>query len=335
MSINMLDIAKKLNISLMTVSRALNGKGYVKKETRKKILETAEELGYIQNALAKGLALNKTFNIGLVITDISNPFYSKITKVIQEEALKKGYHLTLFNTNENVEAEKEALYTIMEQRCDGALLTTASKDFNLVCDLKKKGLPIVLLNRRPNRDDLDFVVCDNKKGAFLATDYLLQLGHENIAHITGSTFISSVKEKIEGYEAAFNKKGLKMNKRLIYETELSLMGSYRTTLEMLKDNLNITAIFTYTDWMAIGVIKALNEKNIKIPDHISLIGYDNIEISPYLEIPLTTIDMPISLMGKKAIEILLERINANIEIDKVFNKIYKPALIERKSCKKL
>lgn len=331
----MRDIAKKLNISLMTVSRALNDKGYVKEKTYKKILETAKELGYIPNALAKGLALNKTFNIGLVITDISNPFFSKTTKVIQEEALKNGYHITLFSTNESLEAEKEALYTIMEQRCAGVLLTTTSKDFSLVYDLKKKGLPIVLINRRPNREDLDYVVCDNKKGAFLAINYLLELGHRNIAHITGAPFISSVSEKTEGYKAAFKKKGLDINPKLIFESEISLRGSYDTTLKVLDSNPEITAIFTYTDWMAIGVMKALNERNIKIPKDISLVGYDNIEVSQFLKVPLTTIDQPINLMAKKAIEILLSMINSKGENGKVYNKIYQPVLIERKSCRKI
>lgn len=335
MPVNMLDIAKKLNVSLMTVSRALNNKRYVKEETYKKILEAAEELGYIPNALAKGLALNKTFNIGLVITDISNPFYSKITKIIQEEALKNGYHLTLFNTNESMEAEKEALYTIMEQRCDGVLLTSASRDFSLVYELREKGLPVVLMNRRPNKDDLDFVVCDNKKGAFLATNYLLQLGHRNIAHITGASFISSVSEKIEGYEAAFNEIGLEINPQFIFESEISLMGSYTTTLKILDSNPEITAIFAYTDWMAVGVIKALNERGIRVPEDMSLVGYDNIEISPYLGTPLTTIDLPINSMGKKAMEILLGRINSKKKNEKVSNKIYQPILIERKSCRKM
>jgi LacI family transcriptional regulator len=332
MSVKMLDIAKKLNVSLMTVSRTLNNKGYVKEETKRKILKVAEEMGYIPNALAKGLALNKTFNIGLVITDISNPFYSTITKVVQEEASRNGYRLTMFNTNEDFKIEEEALNSIMAQRCDGALLTSASKDFRHVYDLQKNKFPIVLLNRKPDVEDLDYVVCDNKRGAFLAIEYLLKLGHRNIAHLTGPSYITSVREKIDGYNMAFNKKGLEINPELIFETEISLKGSYKATIKALKKNPYITAIFTYTNWMAIGAYRALEETGKKIPDDISVIGYDNIKVSSLLSAPLTTIDIPIRPMGRKAIDILLKKINGE---NNQFHKIYKPVLIERKSCREI
>ena len=331
MSVKLEDIAKELGISMMTVSRALNNTGYVKKETRTKVLKAAKEMEYVPNVLARGLVIKKTFNIGLIITNISNPFYARITRVIQEEALRNGYRLILFNTNENINLEKEALYSLREQRCDGVLLTSTESDYSHIIDLKKKGLPIVLINRRPKKINVDFVVCDNKKGGYLATSYLLSMGHKKIAHITGPTYITSVKEKIDGYKMAYKDYNIRINPKLIFETELTVDGAYKATLEMIEDHPDITAVFAYTDWMTIGVIKALQEKNVKIPGEISIVGYDNIDVSPYLKVPLTTIDLPIGLMGKKSVEILLKKINGVEESSKIIGKIYQPKLIKRKS----
>lgn len=335
MSIKLEDIAKELGLSLMTVSRALNNKGNVKKETYTKIIKLAKEIGYVPNILARNLATNKTYNIGLVISDISNPFYAKITRVIQDIAYKKGYNITLFNTNEDTNLEKEALHSIIGQRCDGVLITSTEREQNYLADLNKYNLPVILINRRPKNNNISYVVCDNKKGGYLATTYLLGLGHRNIAHITGPPRITSVKDKIDGYIKAYKDYGLRANKDLIFMNEISMESAYKNTIKILKHDIKITAIFSYTDWMSIGVLKALKENNIKIPDDISLVGYDNLEFSSYLKAPLTTIDLPITQMGKKSIEFLLEKINNKELSNRIIRKVYEPKLIIRESCRKL
>jgi LacI family transcriptional regulator len=335
MPINIKDIAKELGISAMTVSRALNNKGRINSKTRSKILSTAERMGYVPNALARGLVLNKTFTIGMVISNIANPFYASIARVVQKEATARGYRLILLNTDENTDREKEALYSLRELRCDGALLTPTEQDYSHIVESVHSGMPIVLINRRPDKVKMDFVVCDNVKGAYLATTHLLELGHRRIAHITGPSYITSVAEKIKGYKTAFADRDLEPDPDLIFQTELTLEGAYQKTLDILDHHGDTTAVFAYSDRMSIGIMKALMEKQRNIPGDISIVGYDNIDISPYMRVPLTTVELPTGLLGKQALEILFKKMEEAGKSSDIVARVLPPKLIERQSCRKI
>ena len=333
MSIKLDDIAKELDLSIMTISRALNDTGHVNAQTKKKIIETAEKIGYVPNIIAKNLALNKSNDtIGLIISNINNPFYAKLTYAVQKEALKCGFSIMLFNTNEELSSERKALSIIKENRCSGALISSVGNNEDFIKKCRSSSFPIIMVTRESMDNDLDFYGFDLYKGAYLATSHILSRGHKKIAHIAGPLFLNSVQEKIRGYIDALTKHNAKISKDYIIETEITKDGGYNATKELISKNTDITAILIYCDWMAIGVLKALRELNKKVPEDISLVSFDNIEILSFLNIFLTSVDLPINTVARNAVETIVEKIKTHTVTDRIY-KSFKPELIIRESVK--
>ena len=332
MAVTLKEIAKKLGVSPITISRALGEKGNVKESTRLRIENTAREMGYIKNVSARNLVLKRSSNsIGLIISNISNPFYAHMTQIMQTEALKRGYSLTLFNTMEDDQIEKKALQTLREDRCAGALISLVGKSEEHIIESSFQDFPMIMLNRRPRSDSLDFIVCDVYKGACLAVSHLVKLGHTKIAHITGPDYTSSVEEKLRGYRDTLERNGAAFNPDYIIRRSLTLEGGYSGMKELRARHPGITAVFVFCDWMAIGVLKALQDMNLRVPEDMSVVGFDNIEISPVLRVPLTTIDLPVSVLSRDAIKELIHKIEKGHQNHKT-RIILQPHLVLRSSC---
>ncbi len=302
------DIAKKAGLSKTTISRALNDKPDVSPETKDRILRIAKDLGYTPNLLAKSLRSRKSKTMGIIIADISNPFFASVAKVVEDAARKKGYSIILCNTDEEYEEEQEAIQTLLEKRVDGILIAPVqTKDQNIV-ELKRRKIPFVLLGRHFDILEADYVITDDIQGAFSATKYLIKKGHKKILFVNGPLHISSAKERLAGYKRAFLENGIRYEDKLVRSGAVRMEDGYRIMKEILDNKDNITAVFAYSDLVAFGAMKALREANLKIPEQIAVVGYDDIEFASSLEIPLTTVCIPKRQLGKEAVRVLDDKI---------------------------
>lgn len=303
------DIAREVGISTTTVSRALNNKDAISPSTRKRILELAKQMDYTPNAIARGLKASRSATIGVVITDISDPFFPPIVKGIEKAARQEDYHLILSNTDENYQMEEEALETLIERRVDGLLVTPVQTSFQDIVELKKKKIPFVLLCRHFNFEllETDYVCTDDVEGALLATTHLIEKGHRRILFINGPTYVSSAKERVAGYKRALLEAGVKLDESLIREGAIKMEDGYRIMKKELKKPPRFTAVFAYSDFVALGAMKALKETNLKIPQDIALMGYDDIDVVSFLENPLTTTRIPKYELGMEGFKLLVKK----------------------------
>jgi LacI family transcriptional regulator len=335
MSATMSDIAKMCGVSLTTVARALKNKGEISQSTKERILRIAREMDYAANVPARILAGGKSNIIGLVVADNSNPYYAKLIRGVEDTAKQNGYGVILYNTDETMDLELSAHQMLIENHVDGLLITSLISGRKPLENLQKRNIPYVLLNRYIEGFEADSIRSENRLGAYLVTSHLCKNGHKRIVHITGNEIISSVRERIDGYKQALSENGIAFDPNLILQCDLKLMGGYMCAAQAIEHILpSPTAIFAYSDLIATGVLKALNEKGIKVPDRMAVAGYDNIEFSPFLEPSLTTVDQFAYKIGEYGMQILLEKMNLEMGEERESKEmIIKPELIIRHSSK--
>lgn len=315
-------------MSSATVSRALTGRGYVREELREKILQVARELDYQPNSLARGLITKQSYTIGLVLPDITNPFFPAVARGVEDVAQRNGYNVILCNTDGNPRKEASYLGVLRSKQVDGVIFTTSQVSARHVERLLDAGTPVVLADRRV-KIDCDFVVVDNIEGAYLATQHLIALGHSAIGVITGPQKVTTSTERIEGYRRALQESGVKMRDELILEGDYRQHSGYRHAKSLLKLGDPPTAIFACNDLMAIGVLAALEEEGIRVPEEVAVVGYDDTLLASVVRPGLTTVAQPKYEMGAIACELLIDRIRAK---DRPTQQvILKPQLIIRES----
>jgi len=333
MSTTIKQIAKNLGIGYATVSRALNNHGYVKKETKEKILKRAAELNYRPNNIARSLVLGKTKNIGFIASELTNPFFSPVIKAIEETITPKGYLLIIGDTEWSPKIETDYVGTFLENRVEGMIITPLQTTNKHIIELKKSKTPFVLLDKCIGGIKTDFVNFDNVKGAYNAVNYLISLGHKRIAYISyGKLKGLPSYYRYTGYRKALTDAGIKIDRNLVYETERvesEIEYGYMATKELIK--YKPTVIFAFDDMVAIGCFKSLKELGIKVPEDMSLLGVDDIEMAQYLEVPLTTLKSPCYELGKRATEILFNRIEGNGKRG-YYEEYISPELVIRNSC---
>ena len=310
MTANMDDLAKYCGVSITTVSRALRNKGEISKETKEKILAAAKELNYVPNIPARILAGGHSNTVGLIVADNSNPYYAELIHGAEDYAKDYGYGVILYNTNEEAELELKGHQMLLENKVGGLLITSIISGKEPLENLEKKKIPFVLLNRYLENYPTDWIRGNNELGAYLVTKHLCSHGHKRILHISGNESISSVRERLQGYIKALKENGCAFDPNLVYHCDLKLESGYEMTLKALKElDPQPTAIFAYSDLLAIGVLKALHELKKRVPDDIALAGYDNIEYSPFIEPSLTTVDQFAYAIGSEGMRVLIEKIN--------------------------
>jgi len=329
------DVAKRAGVSVMTVSRVINGSKNVSESTRKKVLKAIEELGYVPNSVARSLVLKKTSTIGLVISDITNPFFTTIARGVEDTAISEHYTVIICSTDENPEKELMYVEVLAKSKVDGVIYASASGKKAPLKSLFLKNIPIVLIDRTiEGVNDLDIVRGDSVYGAYLLTKHLIELGHKRIGIVVGSTFISTARDRVEGYKKALNEAKIPIDDSLIKISERSKFSKedgYRLTKELLEIKDPPTAVFGGNNLMAIGAMLAIKEKGLEIPDDISLVSFDDIESLSEVYPFLTVVKQPAYTMGVLAAELLIRRIE---NIDKIQEKreiMLTPELIIRKS----
>lgn len=324
-----IDIARISGYSKSTVSKVLRNEPYVKKSTKKKILKEIKKVGYQPDEIARSLVLKKPSNfIGLIISDTSNPFFAEVVSGVEAEAKKRDCNVILCNTNYIETEEARYIDMLLRNRAIGILLATATiNDYN-VKHLIKINYPLVLIARGVKSVKTDIVSIDNFEVAKTAVNYLIQKGHRKIAHFTVTEKVLSLIQRLEGYKSALKSNNIKMDYNLIFRNEMSIEGGYKSASELLKLKEKPTAIFAADDLVAIGAMNFFLEKNKKIPEDISIIGFDNIKFSGIRQINLTTVNQPKFEMGEKSVKILFKKINGGSNY-KPINYILKTKIIER------
>lgn len=332
MSVTIKDIAEKAKVSTATVSRALYNTGYIKEETRKRILEVAEELEYRKHKESKTPKI-KTNVVGVIVSDITNPFFTQVVRGIEDVLNPAGYSLLLCNGDENVEKEKNYLKVLLNKKVDGIILTPAGGDHKAVREVANKEIPLVLIDRLIESLNVDGVIIDNVSGAYDATSHLIFEGYRRIAVIAGSLRTMTAKERLEGYKKALQDAGIEFDENLVENGRYTQEGGYKAA-KTLMERAHPDAIFIANNVMTTGALLALKELKIKIPEEVGIVGFDDLEWALLIDPPLTTVSQPIYTIGSTAAQLLLRRLSRAAKIKKEVI-ILKPRLVVRESSKKL
>lgn len=326
MTVTIKDIAKACNVSYSTVSRVLNSKYVRKTEKTEEILAVAKSLGYKPNKIAVQLVKNKTNMIGLLIPDIANPHYPEITKWVEDAAGDAGYQVFLCNTD--WDANKEIAYrdSLIEKRVAGLIVMPVSDESHTI--FKGLNVPVVFLGSRTEEPDISYVVMDNVKAAFDATEHLILKGHRNLAYIGRKVTNFTSSDRSKGFEMAIEKYKIpKKNTTIIQSDSYNLEGGYRATKRLLEAKNPPTAIVAFSDFLAIGVIQAIEEKDLIVGQDVAVVGFDDILFSGLQKISLTTFTPMKQDLARKSVDIILHKNEYNIESR--MRVMLSPKLIER------
>lgn len=327
------DVAKLAGVSPSTVSRTLSNRIFVEEETRRKVLKAVEELNYHPSIMAKGLKEGKTYSIGFMVPDINSLFYPMVMKAVEKCAADKGYSLILMNNDESIEKEQQALNSIASRGLDGVICMSVEDEVtHLELFQSERRIPVVLINRNVS-DQMSSVSIDDEHGGYVMTKYLLDQGHTRIAGVFGSFEKLRFRARYNGCKKAMEEYGIKdFQKYFLYNVD-SIEEAYYRTKELLSGEDRPTAIFAAMDILAIGIYSGISNSGLKIPEDISVVGFDNILMSQYMLPPLTTYQTPVAEIAAKSVELLMKQMD---EPDCVREcAVRQGTLMERKSVKRI
>lgn len=328
------DIAKQLNVTPATVSRALSNHPAISIKTKEAVQKMASRLKYKKNTIAASLQSGKTNFIGVIIPSAEITFFGSVVHGIESIANLNGYNILIYQSNENMEHEAKGIETFLSARVDGILASIAkdTTDFNHFLEVKARNIPLVFFDRTNDKLGLPSVVIDDFKGAFLATEHLIQQGYKRIAHITAPQHIKIWNTRLKGYKKALSTYKIPFDPSLIFVGNISI-ESGKEAVKYFFDKPNPPdAIFAVEDFTALGVIKELKDRNIKIPEEVGVIGFANELFAEHISPALSTVDQQTVLMGKESIILLLELISGKEKIESSQRKvILEPIPIFRES----
>jgi DNA-binding LacI/PurR family transcriptional regulator len=327
MAVTLKDVAREAGVNLSTASRSVSGAYGVHKTTRAKVLAVAERLNYQPNRVARGLVTGRSHTLGLVISDVRNPFFAEVARGAEDAAYAAGYDLVLCNSDLDPAKQMRYIRSLLAKRVDGVLMNSVGGlDKADQEELAGAGIPIVLLNRPAGDLGFSTVTADNFQGGFLAGQYLAQLGHCTIAHLTGPRQHGNLTDRARGFFKAVQS-GPHNIPAVVLHGRQSFQGGYEMMQKLLARRPGITAVFAGNDAIAFGAIRAVLEAGLSVPEDQSIIGFDNVELSSIIHPPLTTIEQPKYEMGRAAVEILLKQSNMPE------HRVLGVELIERQSCR--
>ena len=320
------DIAKSANVAASTVSYVLNGTKSVKPETRERILKIMQDMDYQPSIVARSLKTKKTLTIGIIVPDISNIFFIEIVRGIEDISHKHGYSVILCNTGEDRQKEIKYLNTLINKDIDGLIFLGTGKNRQILRN--NKDIPVVIVDRKLG-EGFCSVMIDNVKGGFIAADYLLKKNGPEMAFITGPLAISTYFDRMTGYMNALKAHNCEFNEELVIECRVSHEGGYEAVESLLKREINVKSVFAANDLIALGAMRALIKKGIRIPEEVSIIGYDDIPAASIVTPALTTVEQPKYSMGEKAAGLLFGQINKQDLSD--MHVVLEPRLIVRET----
>jgi LacI family transcriptional regulator len=309
--VTMSDVAHEADVSLMTVSRVLNGKGDVSPETRQRILDVIARLDYRPSSVARSLVTQRTGTIGLVVPDNANPFFSEVARGVEHAAYTLGYNVFLCNTDEDVHREKAVLRSLEDKRVDGVVLCSSRLEDEELRAVVARHPAMVLVNRRLDGGDVAAVLVDDELGGRMATEHLLGSGRRRVGFLTGPMASRSGRQRVAGYLAAFSAADVPHSSAWMCPCAPTVEGGRQATRELLGAHPGLTALLCYNDLVAVGALQACAELDCTVPGQLAVVGFDDIPLAALVTPPLTTCRAPRYELGCEAMRLLLDRINAS------------------------
>ncbi|MEW9673856.1 LacI family DNA-binding transcriptional regulator [Ammoniphilus sp. 3BR4] len=329
MKVTIYDVAREAGVSIATVSNLINNKGHVGKKTKKHVLEVMGRLNYQPNFLASALTGKQTYTLGLVLPDISNPYYGQLARAIESKAIELGYSVILCSTYHDDDRTQRYISLLQQKKVDGIMIGTGESD-NLLDQLHKLEIPIALVGRDISSLSVTSVLVDDFLGGYLATKHLVELGHTKIAIITEDLNVFNTNERLRGYKFALEEADIPFCDQLLKTCDFTVEDGKARTVELLENSsIRPSAVFACNDLLGIGVIQAAKEMGLQVPADLSVVGFDNIMFAAYTDPALTTVSQPIDQIGMKAVDLLVDEINNKEEIKQ--RVTIRPQLVIRQS----
>ncbi len=310
------DVAKVAGVSVNTVSRALGNRGYVRKDTKEKVLKVAQELGYTRNCAATALRTKHSGIVGVVVVDNSNPFYAELVKGIESEARKNGYSIILINTDRSYENEVKAIQTLLQRRVDGLIICAVQSRTDDIKELVDKKIPNVIVGSKLDGIKTNYIHSDDELGGYIAAKYLIETGHKNILFLNAFDYKYAARMREKGVRKAIEEVGKSVKLTVISSLE-GFENAYEKFKQLLSEKIAFDSVICYNDIYAIAVVKASKEFGLKIPEDFSVIGFDDIEFSSVVSPPLTTVRIDKTVLGAEAFRALIKSIKEDITTELV------------------
>ncbi|WP_458122771.1 LacI family DNA-binding transcriptional regulator [Paenibacillus sp. Z3-2] len=307
--ITIYDIAKKANVSAMTVSKVINHTGRISSATRERVQQVIDELGYIPNSNARSLVLQRTQMLSLLITDITNPFYTTLARGAEDAAHLRGYRLLFGNSDEDYDKEKDYVDAILSTRVDGVLFAPAGdRSLTHLKQLQERNIPFVFLDRTVPGITSDIIAGDSREGAIDLIRYLVQLGHRRIALVNGSSEVSTARLREEGYVEGLREAGAGTDPELVLRTGYRDFSDEEGLDRLLSQPEPPTAIFAANNMLAIGVIRLLRKRGLRVPNDFSVVCFDDLDLASAFDPFLTVAAQPAYDFGFRGVQMLIDRI---------------------------
>ena len=328
------DVAKAAGVSVATVSRVINKSPKASASSIEAVTKAMSELGYRPNAAARALVNQSTETMGVLVSDVSDPFFGTLVKAVDMVAHQNGKHVLIGNGYHNEEGERQAIELLINNRCDALVIHSKALSDAEMIEFAKEAKGMVLINRHIPEIGHRCISLDNFKGAYLATEFLIRSGHKHIACIASNHPIEDVDQRIDGYKAALADNGIVLSEDYIDYGAPSLEGGEAAMTNLLTKSIPITGVVGYNDYMAAGALSILDENGIAIPDQMSIVGFDDGLIARYMKPRLTTVRYPISMMAEKAALLALQ-LSRDEAINPDISTRYSPTMVKRDSVKAL
>lgn len=306
------DVAFRAGVSVATVSRVLNGNGYVNKETEQRVRKVIRELDYRPNMVARGLAKRRSGTIAVILPDIMNPFFSELARAVEDTARAGGFTVIFCNSDDLGPREKSYIKVLRQKYIDGIIMASNRLEEEDILYMNNNDIPLVVLDRGPGNGDCAVFRAKNADGAKLAVRHLIDTGCRKVAHISGPEELVTARERLRGYREVAGQFPW-FDETLIEPGHFSVNGGKEAVRRLLERHPDVDGIFAGNDLMAIGALKALQRMGVKVPDQVSLCGFDGVEMTEWTEPELTTVAQPIYEMGAKAARYLIERVRGKTE----------------------
>lgn len=326
------EVSRRARVSPSTVSRVLNGTVPVSETIKRRVLEAVEALNYQPNTFARGLVTNRSGGVGVAINELTSPFYGAIVRGIEAVIEDAGMHLLVSSGHAEAKREREAIEFLRQRRSDALIVQVEALDDEALLEWARDETPLVIIGRLVPELAGRCIHLDNEKGGFLATQHLIDSGHKHIAHITGPLSMQDSRARLQGYRRALEAAGLRYDERFVVESDYQEEGGQQATKRLLARRLDMSAIFVGNDQMAAGALHVLREEGLRVPEDISLVGYDDVLFARYLYPSLTTVRQPLVEMGCAAAHLALA---ALAEKETEVKRKFEPELVIRHSVRRL
>ncbi len=324
-------VAERAGVSLSTVSRVLNGKASVNKVLRERVEKAVEELNYRPNSVARSLANSRTDSIGVLVPELNAPFFGDLMQAVESTLRAADKHVIITVGRNCLETEKDAVEFLISRNCDALIMHAEALSDEYLLELNQSKLPIALVNRQVEGLSEACTTLDNEKGGYLATRHLLELGHKNIAYISGPIEKRDAKLRLEGHNRALSEAGLLVNSELVFEGNYTEEDGKLGLLELMARDLPFTALVCANDWMASGAISCARDLGMSLPHDLSIVGFDDVVFAHHVFPRLTTVSNPVANMAEMSAKYILNKVYGQANDVKLS---FEPTLILRESTMK-